>query len=138
MLVFLGVAVAAATGGTEAAEAFVCGGAVAFIYQVLLNRSVDSLPLGGAEGSGSQMTFPDVLGEQVLATDGSSNGPLSHVGGSSLQRLVLTGALMLTAILTTQLWDGVSQRQVSIGVPCARMNGTEARLKGQPANYCTT
>jgi hypothetical protein len=108
IFVALGVAVTAATGGAEGAEAYVVGGVISFIYQALLNRSVDSLPLGGAEVNGDQMMAPDVLGEQVLAVQASRKGYLSQMGGSSLVRLGLTGVLLVTAILAAQLWDGAN------------------------------
>lgn len=117
-LVLAGIAVAAAAGGTEAAEAFILGGAIAFIYQLLLNRSVDSLPLGSGEVNGEHLVAPGVLGEQALAARGG-RGPLQRMlsppGGSSVSRLVLTGALMLGAILATQMWDGAFSTLLHVG-----------------------
>ena len=44
-LVATGLAATGAIGGKHLAEAFALGGGVAFVYQLLLNRSIDSLPL---------------------------------------------------------------------------------------------
>ena len=44
-LVATGLAATGAVGGAHFAEAFALGGGVAFLYQLLLNRSIDSMPL---------------------------------------------------------------------------------------------
>ena len=132
-LVLAGIAVAAAAGGTEAAEAFILGGSVAFIYQLMLNRSVDSLPLGSGEVNGQHLQPPGVLGEQALAARGGQGllqRVLSPSGGSSVARLALTGALMLGAILGTQLWDGAPPRCTVVLHPTAALCSAWPRADG--------
>jgi hypothetical protein len=85
-LVAIGMVVSAAAGGAYAAEAFTVGGAVAFVYQSLLNRSVDSLPLGDSNGA-AQMPFGNAM------------------GGNGATRIAALAAVMLTAVYAAQQWD---------------------------------
>lgn len=109
ILVTTGLFVAAFTGGAEAAEAFALGGMMAFIYQVALNGSVDNLALEqpqpavdlGLRGAGKGPT-----GAVRAAPAPAKNGFGMQMLSGGLKRYALVTAMLLGAIVATQLWDG--------------------------------
>eukprot|EP00892_Ulva_mutabilis_P002528 jgi/Ulvmu1/12276/UM087_0010.1 len=105
VLVAAGLAVTAATGGPEAAEAFALGGCMAFVYQLALNGSVDKLALDAPSGAAAVPT-PD-LG---LRGGGGSGGAAGsgfgmQLAAGGLKRYATVTATLFAAIVATQLWD---------------------------------
>ena len=110
VLVATGLFVAAFTGGTEAAEAFALGGCMAFVYQLALNGSVDSIALNapapvdlGLRGAG---TAPQGGGGAAGTGPAAGAGFGAQVAAGGLKRYALVTATLFAGIVATQLWDG--------------------------------
>jgi hypothetical protein len=116
LLVAVGMVVSAAAGGVEAGAAFTTGGAVAFAYQLMLNRSVDALPLGGPAES-----------QPHDAAEGPARALL---GGNGATRVALVSGLMLAAVYGAQSWDRALlpfwylQRDAAKNILCCTSPGT--------------
>ena len=114
-LVAIGLAASAATGGADAAEAFALGGAIALVYQVLLTRSVDALPLGGVNAKSQDAGLQDNASSQdgsaarsslasIVAGEGRGVSGAALLGAAA-PRIALVASVLLAAVWGTQSWD---------------------------------
>lgn len=108
ILVTTGLFVAALTGGAEAAEAFALGGTMAFVYQLALNSSVDTLALDGppAVDLGLRGAGKAPLQAPAVQQGDGGGGAGMQLAAGGMQRYALVTATLLSAIIATQLWDG--------------------------------
>jgi hypothetical protein len=104
VLVAVGMAVSAAVGGADAAEAFMLGGAVAFFYQLVLNQSVDCI-LADVPQISVEANSPDVLGLQALGLAGEGGLMRNVLHGSAMRRLLMAVAFMIAVICGAHAWD---------------------------------
>lgn len=112
-LIAFGLAAAAATGGADAAEAFALGGAIALVYQLMINRSVDSLPLGSADAQPPRASdttrewrkSSSAHAAMASATGGGSGVTGFMVAGAAAPRIALVASVLLAAVWGTQSWD---------------------------------